>query len=129
MCSCRSDSASSCAGGGASETPPCTSANRRRKMKKPGTSPGLFVLLSFTNLSAGNNVNVGVFLGVTGLLALTGRFAPHSFCAAEPPALLAFTSTVRVVYRVHRTTTDSRADTLPAASACFTVVLETMVFV
>ena len=76
----------------------------------------IFLLLAaaFADFSAGDDEVVGVLLRRTGLLTFAGRFAPCRLRAAQTATLTAFTAAVWVVDRVHRCTTDGRADTFPA---------------
>ncbi len=59
------------------------------------------------------------------LIGFLIRSCDKSFCIEPPRSLrsitfmLTFTTTVWVVNRVHRCTTDSRTDSLPAHTSCF----------
>jgi len=86
-------------------------------------------LFPLADFAPRDDEDVGIFLGVACLLALAGRLAPHALGASQTSALLAFAAAVRVIDGVHRGAAHGGADALPAATARFADVDQTMLFI
>ena len=88
-----------------------------------------FGSLLLAYLSAGNNEDVAVLLRCTSLLTLTRGFTPLGLGAAQAASHASFTSSVRMVDRIHRRTTNSRSDALPAVTSRLTLLAEFVLIV
>src|SRR3989339_2209617 len=62
-------------------------------------------------------------------LSSSGDLTPHCLRSLGSASLSAFSSSVWMVYRVHRSTTDSRTNSLPATASSFTIIFQMMFFV